>query len=78
MRFFKIIIFNILLFVSLNALPHNPEDFIIAEIEEGQPSTATPTRTDKREGHKVGSTFCIFIPQVIDKDKGLKEPTQKE
>ena len=36
MRFFKIIIFNILLFFSLNALSHNPEDFIIAEIEEGQ------------------------------------------
>ena len=36
MRIFKIIIFNILLCFSLTVYSHNPEDLIIAEIEQGQ------------------------------------------
>jgi len=36
MRLFKIILFNILLCFSLTVYSHNPEDFIISEIEQGQ------------------------------------------
>ena len=36
MKCFKIILFNILLCYSLNSYSHSPEDFIIAEIEQGQ------------------------------------------
>ncbi len=36
MRYFKIIFINLLLFISIKAFSHNPEDFIIAEIEQGQ------------------------------------------
>lgn len=36
MRYFKIIFINLLLFISIKAFSHNPQDFIIAEIEQGQ------------------------------------------
>ncbi len=36
MSFLKLILFNILLYCSLTAYSHNPEDFVIAEIEQGQ------------------------------------------
>ena len=36
MRLFKIILFNVLLCFSLTVYAHNPEDFIISEIEQGQ------------------------------------------
>lgn len=36
MRLIKIILFNILLFISLSVYSHNPENFVIAEIEQGQ------------------------------------------
>ena len=36
MRYFKIILFNLFLFVNLTVYAHNPEDFFIAEIEYGQ------------------------------------------
>ena len=36
MRLFKIILLNILLCFSLTVYSHNPEDFIISEIEQGQ------------------------------------------
>jgi len=36
MRLFKIILFHIVLFFSLTAYSHTPEDLIIAEIEQGQ------------------------------------------
>ena len=36
MRLFKVILFNILLCFSLTVYSHNPEDFIISEIEQGQ------------------------------------------
>jgi len=35
-RFFKIIAFCSILFISFSAYSHNPEDFVIAEIERGQ------------------------------------------
>ena len=35
-RHIKIILFNSLLFISLTAYPHNPEEFIISDIELGQ------------------------------------------
>ena len=34
--FSKIIIFNVLLLYSFTASSHNPEDLVIAEIEQGQ------------------------------------------
>ena len=36
MKLFKIILFNILLWSSLTVYSHNPEDLVIAEIEQGQ------------------------------------------
>ena len=36
MSYLKIIIFNIFLFLNLSLNAHNPENFIIAEIEQGQ------------------------------------------
>jgi len=36
MRLFNIALFNVLLLFSLTAYSHNPEEFIIAEIEQGQ------------------------------------------
>ena len=36
MRLIKIVLFNILLCFSLTVYSHNPEDFVIAEIEQGQ------------------------------------------
>ena len=36
MRLLKIILFSNLLFISLTAYSHNPEDFVISEIEQGQ------------------------------------------
>ena len=36
MSFSKIIIFNLLLLYSFNSFSHNPEDLVIAEIEQGQ------------------------------------------
>ena len=36
MKYFKIIFINLLLFISIKTFAHNPEDFIIAEIEQGQ------------------------------------------
>ncbi len=36
MRFFKIILFNLLLYFSSLSYAHNPEDLIIIEIEQGQ------------------------------------------
>ena len=36
MNFFKFFFFNTLFFFSLSAYSHNPEDLIIAEIEQGQ------------------------------------------
>ena len=36
MRLFNIILFKIILCLSLSAYSHNPEDFVIAEIEQGQ------------------------------------------
>ena len=36
MRLIKIVLFNILLCFSLTVYSHTPEDFVIAEIEQGQ------------------------------------------
>jgi len=36
MNFSKTIIFNLLLLYSFNSFSHNPEDLVIAEIEQGQ------------------------------------------
>ncbi|MAQ69735.1 MAG: hypothetical protein CMD23_01395 [Flavobacteriales bacterium] len=36
MRLVKIILFTILLFFTLTVYPHNPEDFVISEIEQGE------------------------------------------
>ena len=36
MKYFRIILFNLFLFVSLTVYAHNPEDFFISEIEHGQ------------------------------------------
>ena len=36
MSYFRIIVFNIFLFLNLSLYAHNPENFIIAEIEQGQ------------------------------------------
>ncbi len=36
MRLLKIILFSNLLFISLTSYSHNPEDFVISEIEQGQ------------------------------------------
>ena len=35
MNLLKLFLFNILLYFSLAAYSHNPEDFIISEIEQG-------------------------------------------
>ena len=36
MRLFNIALFNILLLLSATAYAHNPEEFVISEIEQGQ------------------------------------------